>query len=209
MDHKELERLRAMLSGWRENNALDEGTAKMLWLLEALDDACDAEREAVMHTGRADATTRLMALALREGRLDVAEGIAEMVLDGHNPKVIAEMREAQHGRMALCGWPVEMLMRAMVEEIEAVGAKNYLEQGFTISGLGFALRIERVEGKSPATLVTEAVADAGRLRAALRKCAEVFHEGDVCGVCGGAWDDDGRKHFDGCAVGAALTEADR
>ena len=54
-----------------------------------------------------------------------------------------------------------------------------------------------------------ATADAGRLRAALRKFAEVFHEGDVCGVCGGAWDDDGRRHFDGCAVGAALTEADR
>lgn len=54
-----------------------------------------------------------------------------------------------------------------------------------------------------------AMADAGRLRAALRKFAEVFHEGDVCGVCVGAWDDDGRKHFDGCAVGAALTEADR
>lgn len=54
-----------------------------------------------------------------------------------------------------------------------------------------------------------ATADAGRLRAALRKFAEVFHEGDVCGVCGGAWDDDGRKHFDGCAAGAALTEADR
>ena len=54
-----------------------------------------------------------------------------------------------------------------------------------------------------------AVADAGRLRAALRKFAEVFHEGDVCGVCGGAWDDDGCKHFDGCAVGAALTEADQ
>ena len=33
--------------------------------------------------------------------------------------------------------------------------------------------------------------------------------GDVCGVCVGAWDDDGRKHFDGCAVGAALTEADQ
>ena len=54
-----------------------------------------------------------------------------------------------------------------------------------------------------------AEAEAGRLRAALRRFAEVFHEGDVCGVCGGAWDDDGRKHFDGCAVGAALTEADR
>lgn len=54
-----------------------------------------------------------------------------------------------------------------------------------------------------------AMADAGRLRAALRKFAEVFHEGDVCGVCVGAWDDDGRKHFDGCAVGAALTEADQ
>ena len=55
----------------------------------------------------------------------------------------------------------------------------------------------------------ETVADASRLRAALRRFAEVFHEGDVCGVCGGAWDDDGRKHFDGCAVGTALTEAAR
>lgn len=209
MHYKELERLRAMLSGWRENNALDEGTAKMLWLLEALDDACDAEREAVMHTGRADATTRLMALALREGRLDVAEGIAEMVLDGHDPKVIAEMRAAQHGRVALVGWPVEVLMRAMAEEMEALGAKNYLEVPFAIHGLGFALTIKRVEGKSPAEMAAEAMADAGRLRAALRKFAEVFHEGDVCGVCGGAWDDDGRKHFDGCAVGAALAEADR
>jgi hypothetical protein len=54
-----------------------------------------------------------------------------------------------------------------------------------------------------------AEAEAGRLRAALRRFAEVFHEGDVCGVCGGAWDDDGRKHFDGCAVGVALTEADQ
>lgn len=49
----------------------------------------------------------------------------------------------------------------------------------------------------------------GRLRAALRRFAEVFHEGRECGICGCAWDDDGRKHFDGCAVGAALAEADR
>lgn len=134
-------------------------------LRAALDDACDAEREAIMHTGRADATMRLMALALREGRFDVAEGIAEMVLDGHDPKVIAEMREAQHGRAVLGGWPVELLMRAMAEEIEAVGAENYLEQGFTIRGLGFALRIERVEGKSPATIAAEACDEAARLRA--------------------------------------------
>lgn len=49
----------------------------------------------------------------------------------------------------------------------------------------------------------------GRLRAALRRFAEVFHEGRECGICGCAWDDDGRKHFDGCAAGNALTEADR
>ena len=148
---------------WAELVSLREEVSR---LREAVGDACDAERVAIMHTGRADATKRLMALALREGRLDVAEGLAEMVLDGHDPKVIAEMREAKEGvRPALVGWPVEVLMRSMVEEIEAVGAKNYLEWPITIRGLGIALRIERIEGKSPATLAAEACEEALALRA--------------------------------------------
>ena len=55
----------------------------------------------------------------------------------------------------------------------------------------------------------EARAVEGRLRAALRRFAEVFHEGTECGVCGDAWGAQGYEHSEGCAVGAALTEADR
>lgn len=190
----ELVSLREDVAGLRAANEALRG---------ALEDACDAEREAVMYTGRADATARLMALALREGRLDVAEGIADMVLDKHNPKVIAEMREAKDGvRAALVGWPVEMLIRAMAEEIEAVGAKNYLEWPVTITGIGFALRIERVEGKSPATVAAEAVRERDEARAALttvtaerdrlqRACDEGLpREYLECPACG-------RQHIEG------------
>lgn len=55
----------------------------------------------------------------------------------------------------------------------------------------------------------EARAGEGRLRAALRRFAEVFHEGTECGICGDAWGAQGYEHSEGCAVGDALTEADR
>lgn len=142
----------------------------------------------------------------------------------------AEAAELVEARALLC----ELRERVRVETVawferDALGARPapVLFDGTAVVELGrraadYADRLERARVASWRESLAQqrlrmtaegqrdaATADAGRLRAALRRFADVFHECDVCGVCGGAWDDDGRKHFDGCAVGAALTEADR
>lgn len=49
--------------------------------IEERDRAPEFEREALVELGQANATMRLLALAVREGRLDAAESIAATVLD--------------------------------------------------------------------------------------------------------------------------------
>jgi len=149
--------------------------------IEERDRALEFEREALVELGQANATMRLLALAVREGRLDVAESIAATVLDDAPPQVLTTMRDATTGRAGLGGWPVELLMRGMDEELARVGAENFLEWRIDAPGLGIALRVERLAGKTPGQLLAEAkaardeaVAEVERLRAELGERAALL-----------------------------------
>jgi hypothetical protein len=211
---EEAEREAAQAEVTRLARERDEARAEAERQSEECERALRVEREAVLCLGQANATIRLMARTLEEGRLDVAEAIAGHVLRDEPPKVLAEVRDTTTGRAGLAGWPVEMLMRAMGEEIERVGADNYLEWHIAVPDLNLALRVERLTGRSPAQLVVDAKAerDAWK-RAAMRGVVDpedVPIVGvDAASLCNTVAKDRHRQEREAAAAAAVAAERDQ
>lgn len=140
---------------------------------EERDRAYTFERDALFSLGVADAQMRLLARMVVESRLSSAGEMATDIVCDEAPSILDEMRKSTPGRAGINGWPVELLARALGEEISRVdAAKNFIEWPFRLRTAApepadFVLRVERVSGKTPGELVHEAQAEVAVLRAEL------------------------------------------
>ena len=139
---------------------------------EERDRAYTFERDALTALGAVDAKMRLLARMVIEARLSSAGEMATDIVCDEAPAILDEMRQSTPGRAGIKGWPVEMLARALGEEIGRVdAAKNFIEWPFRVrtesETVDFVLRAERVSGKSPGELVHDAQAKMAVLRADL------------------------------------------
>lgn len=142
----------------------EEAEAEVKAAREERDRAYTFERDALTALGADDAKMRLLARWVVEGRLSAAGDMATDIIMDKVPSILTEMRDSTTGRAGIDGWPVVVLAHALGEEIERVGAENFIEWTIEAKTMGLVLRVERLSGKPPGELVHEAQAEVAALR---------------------------------------------